>query len=304
MVECWKHVEKEGNGADHDCGRDVVPNFRSVAGLHQLYRSSAPDNLADLLGCPEKDLEQPEKIIFYNATLLIDLRNPEEQNRDKLQLLMDQAPGGPFLETNTLEMLKTNSSPLHRQFFPCPLTSRSDISSYAMNHWASSSEEANRISYDEAFFWQVLKEHGVEGLFEIILSSDYIDKVLKAITLHLEQNPQGQVVFYCSIGKDRTGTIAMLCQMLLGLPDRWIVDDFVKSSGIESLVKRSFRKVMSGSPGVLAEALPEAMIETLKYVRNTYGSIELYLESKGFDASWQSRFIFVMTNAYNNNSII
>jgi hypothetical protein len=89
----------------------VVPNFRQAAGVKNVYRSSAPDNLADVLG--SRHLLECERFILYDVTLLIDLRSPREGDDEKRRVLIERAPGGQFHEINSLEELI--SSPENRQ---------------------------------------------------------------------------------------------------------------------------------------------------------------------------------------------
>lgn len=46
----------------------------------------------------------------------------------------------------------------------------------------------------------------------------------------------------------------------------------------------------SGMSDIFSQAPPDAMLQILQLLRNKYGSIEAYLESVGFDESWQRRF--------------
>ena len=131
----------------------------------------------------------------------------------------------------------------------------SNMVSYIRTHWPekipssildNSTEEAvDPIGFSQNILFPILKDRGLAGMFEIMLdSNDMIAVVLKVMTIHLEQNRENHpnVVFYCSVGKDRTGLIAMLSQSMMGVSDDIIVDDFTKSASIQSLIESKLRK--------------------------------------------------------------
>jgi Tyrosine phosphatase family len=92
----------------------------------------------------------------------------------------------------------------------------------------------------------------------------------------------------------------MLCQSILGMNDDEIIDEYAQSeqsltmsdderhnpSNVKSPVKGKFDKQrFAGSP-------PQAMRDTLDYVRSRYGSISPgYLNHIGFGETWRDRFV-------------
>jgi hypothetical protein len=332
LVETWKYFSSSSYSSspkNTTTRQSLVPNFRQVAEVSNLYRSNNFDDLVTLLNYPPDELYEAERFILYNATLWMDLRSPEEQDEKKLHTLATLAPGGPLEEivivlnnngtTSDDDQLlhqqlavvvedDTESSP--RKLVYVNLLDMSRVTlSYVKSHWrddedadihnnnageGNNSTNSSAHSKEELLF-QDIHEHGLAGLYEIILDSNILIGIaLKIITIHLEQTvggAGGQVVFYCSVGKDRTGMIAMLSQSLLGVSNEAIVEDFAKSASVQSWTESKMREVMSsGISKVFAQAPPEAMVQTLEYLRNHYGSVEGYLESVGFDASWQRRF--------------
>jgi hypothetical protein len=245
----------------------VVPNFRKAAGVRNVYRSSAPDNLADYLGSHQHLLE-PERFILYDATLLVDLRSPSEVDEAKRRALIQGAPGGKFEEVDGLEaMFRSHARRQLLRFSDCALT-RSDFLKYVTLHWISKEEleKAGEESQHELVY-QAINSHGLMGLAEVILESKlFICNVLKGITIHLERNENGKVLVHCNLGKDRSGVVVMLCEAML--------------QGKVDAVGFSF-------------ALPQTMMLTLEYLRHKYGSITNYLDSVGFDESWRRRFVLV-----------
>jgi len=159
-----------------------------------------------------------------------------------------------------------------------------------------------------------LNERGLVGLYEAIIETggDELVCSLKAITEYFEEcgcavaaiGGGGGVVVHCVQGKDRTGLVIMLCQAIVGVEDDSIVADYHKSDQMGSSGKRvegsaaadavmKMEGVQKGklSREIFSGAPVEAMIVTLSYIRDTYGSIFGYLDSIGFDANWRTRFL-------------
>lgn len=282
--------------------KSSVANFRASAGCHNLFRCAAPDELGHLLNeiRPVEDLDQdgwpePERRILFDATLILDLRMESEIDWKQYQALTHSAPGGPFEEVNSLEDLAKSKS--KRQHFrpkgDYGLT-RTELLTHVGKAWVAkeiwdNADHSERIN----FLLEELNKRGLVGLYEIILETKpYIRAVLQAITIHLENHRDGKVVFHCSIGKDRTGIIAMLCGKILGLDDSEIAEDFAKSSSIRDIAEVKLKDFFGDKVNVkaFAEATTATMQDTMSYIRNNYGSVDQYLESIGFDCEWQQRF--------------
>jgi hypothetical protein len=279
--------------------QSVVPNFRKAAGVRNVYRSSAPDNLADYVGSSRRHLLESERFILYDATLLIDLRSLSEVDEVKRRALIQGAPGGQFEEIDGLESMMRSSHP-RRQLLSltnCALT-RPDFEKYVSKHWVSPGElektrEENR---NVDLVYEAIDSHGLIGLVEVILESKlFISTVLKAITIHLEHNENGKVLIHCNLGKDRAGVVIMLCESMLGVKDDDIVDDFAQSICIQALAETRYAEIFKGRIDAVgfSHALPQTMMRTLEYLRHKYGSITKYLDSISFDESWRRRFVLV-----------
>jgi protein tyrosine/serine phosphatase len=274
----------------------VVPNFRQAFGLRNVYRSAAPDNLADVLN-DSIQLTDSERFILYDATLVIDLRSPTEGDEEKRHALMNAAPGGVFEEVLELQVMMSSQS--KRQLFRLfdVVLTKSDYIAYVTKHWITSQqlEETGEDNRSELVY-RVINAHGLMGLVEVILEAKvFICTVLKAMTVHLEQRRDGKVLIHCNSGKDRAGTLSMLCQSMLGVADEDIVKDFAKSSCIRSLAEKRYEEIFNGKVNVdsFSHASPQTMRLALHYLRNKYGSVANYLDSVGFDAAWQNRFVTV-----------
>lgn len=91
------------------------------------------------------------------------------------------------------------------------------------------------------------------------------------------------LVFNCSVGKDRTGTLAALVLSALGVPRETIVEDYTLTNRV--LDRNRFRVAGGGdrrriSPDVIAAALeahPSYISAAFDAVHESHGSIEGYL---------------------------
>jgi protein tyrosine/serine phosphatase len=147
-----------------------------------------------------------------------------------------------------------------------------------------------------------MAQRGLVGILEMILERHQnVLQVLQAITLHLEQSrassadKKPMVLLHCTLGKDRTGVIAMLCQSIVGDSDDDIMEEFAKSHCVQDLarvkLKAHFGDLVDSSNLPRADA--ETMRDTLHYLRDKYGSVDGYLDCIGLDASWRQRFVAV-----------
>jgi hypothetical protein len=278
----------------------VVPNFRKTTGAKNVYRSSAPDNLADvILGSTRHQLLECERFILYDVTLLIDLRSAAEGDDEKRRILTERAPGGQFHEIKSLEELITSSTSENRQWLrlpdSCTLTKPLFVA-YVGKNWIDKEEWENASDTSRSeLVYQTINSRGLSGLVEAILETKlFISTVLKAITIHLEQRGEnGKVNFHCNLGKDRAGVVAMLCESILGVADEDVVEDFCKSRCIQALAEQRYTEIFKGKVDSVqfSDAPPHTMLLALEYLRNKYGSIASYLDSTGFDEIWRKRFI-------------
>lgn len=276
----------------------TVPNFRMASGLNKVYRSAAPDGLVEYLNCPVADLHEPERIILNDVTLIIDLRSADERLAASSLANSRQIYGELFERVSDLEEMLAKSSFRRQILIPeaCVPTKETFIN-YACKHWILP-DELESVTGEKRveLIFQTINKRGLMGFVESFLEAeDFTCTILKAMTMHLEGVPDGKVLIHCSLGKDRTGILAMLCQSILGLSDETIVEDFARSSCIRELAERRFIEIFKGraEPGGFAHASPEIMITTLQYIRTKYGSVESYLDAIGFDTAWRNRFISV-----------
>jgi protein tyrosine/serine phosphatase len=143
-----------------------------------------------------------------------------------------------------------------------------------------------------SMFIDTINDGGLGLLNQFVFknSGNELSSILKIIAEE-ENHP---VVMYCTAGKDRTGVIAMLVLSILGVSDADIVRDYVKSDSAYADINDS-KALVAGlkqvdvDPNIFLRAFPEVMEQSLTFVRSTYGSVDNYLDSVGFDESWRRK---------------
>jgi protein tyrosine/serine phosphatase len=142
-------------------------------------------------------------------------------------------------------------------------------------------------------FIRAINQGGLQLLNE--LAVDYSPRViietLKVITQETETKAVG---VFCTAGKDRTGLISLLTLSVLGATDDEIVADYILSDQVYSQMNNKKAMVASLSqdnldPNVFLRAKAPVVIDTLKHIRQTYGSVDGFLEKHGFDQTWRDR---------------
>lgn len=278
--------------------RCAVPNFRRAAG--NVYRSAAPDGLAEHLDSGITFLYDEERFVLNDVTLIIDLRSESETDSAKRRAISQGAPGGGFVEVFSLDELMAKRDCKRHIFVSAHFApSKQVYLEYVMTNWISKEEvETAKQNADEQAkaLYRAINLHGLLGFVQVVLETKvFIVNVLKAMTIHLELNPDGKVLLHCSLGKDRCGMLSMLCQYMLGATDEEIIQDFARSSSVRRLAEEHLYKVFKDKVDIdsFANASPQTMMGALTYLRTKYGSVENYLDAAGFDEHWRRRFIAV-----------
>ena len=122
----------------------------------------------------------------------------------------------------------------------------------------------------------------VQQIGALKLYQSIIDKQLLEIrkVLDIVSKPENYpLVVCCSLGKDRTGIIAMLVLSILGVSDDAIADDFARTTAQMTPRMKKMQHTM-GLGEEWNEAKRETMLELISYIRSKYVSVELYLTQK------------------------
>jgi hypothetical protein len=308
---------------------DRMPNFRKVGSFEtHLYRSSCPDHAADILpaaqqrigvncnlSLQQQELSDAERFLLHDATLWIDLRFSKEIDLNKVDSILLNAPGGSFERLfyddprgiETAMKVTTNQGRNRRIYLShCdnPVFSEASFMNYASENWVCPEAMANTKNANEQVMLisKAVESKGLLGLNETILETPKLMVItLQAITVHLEQwgkEKKGRpprVLISCTLGKDRTGNLSMLCQHMVGASDEDIINEYAQSHCIREVAMEKVKNYLDGKVDLscYADCDPQTMKKTLSYLREKYGSIDDYLDAIGFSASWRQRFVNV-----------
>jgi protein tyrosine/serine phosphatase len=110
---------------------------------------------------------------------------------------------------------------------------------------------------------------------------------IAAIVAAIADAPPGGVLVHCHAGKDRTGLVVALILAALGVADDDIADDYALSQLVLDQLLADWLAYMGARESdrewlaALADPRREAMLDTLAYLRERYGSSEAYLLAGG-----------------------
>jgi protein-tyrosine phosphatase len=148
------------------------------------------------------------------------------------------------------------------------------------------------LAEDERLFRQC-RNMG-EFYLHIVRHKDFGSQIVAALEVIAE--PENHpLIFYCAVGKDRTGMLASILLSVLGVADEDIISDYSLSAPyIEALRKQinsdpKMEKVANPLPGYFWEATPDSMALFLAEIRREYGSVEDYLKAQGAEPSLTHR---------------
>ena len=148
-------------------------------------------------------------------------------------------------------------------------------------------------------FLDEINEGGLPMLNDLLLR--YGAPGIKYVLDLVSDTNRHPVAFYCTAGKDRTGVIAAIILALLGAEDEAIVEDYSLSANVYA--EMNDHKAMVGALSqrsldakTFLGAPPQVMKDTLENIRNTYGSVENYLDFIGFNEESRKRLIYALTS--------
>lgn len=140
---------------------------------------------------------------------------------------------------------------------------------------------------------------GLPLLYEIVLESatNQLCTVLRIITRSAERGQP--VLFFCKLGKDRTGITAALVLTACGASEEEILDDYTRSDAVKGIALGGLEHTeeLKGLDHAAFSAAPrEAMATCLEYIRSTYGSLTQYLDYIGFSSDDRDRLQAALGN--------
>eukprot|EP00285_Hemiselmis_virescens_P006524 CAMPEP_0173378690 /NCGR_PEP_ID=MMETSP1356-20130122/1814_1 /TAXON_ID=77927 ORGANISM="Hemiselmis virescens, Strain PCC157" /NCGR_SAMPLE_ID=MMETSP1356 /ASSEMBLY_ACC=CAM_ASM_000847 /LENGTH=325 /DNA_ID=CAMNT_0014331837 /DNA_START=80 /DNA_END=1057 /DNA_ORIENTATION=- len=140
-----------------------------------------------------------------------------------------------------------------------------------------------------------LSRHGLKGHNSFLLSSCG-PQVCAVLQLMCDQSNL-PMVFFCSLGKDRTGVISMLALHCGGASRDQIREDFKRSAEGLAKVKADVMQSLEKKgldPEEFISARAEIVDEAFEYLDAKYGGVDEYLDSIGFGAEWRDKLAQVI----------
>ena len=98
-------------------------------------------------------------------------------------------------------------------------------------------------------------------------------------------------LFFCKLGKDRTGLLGAMLLGLMGADEKSIIDDYALSDtyGAVALGGMEKKELAGLDRSIFQRAPPEVMEKTLEYCKMRYDSLQGYMEFCGFGLEKQAR---------------
>jgi Protein tyrosine/serine phosphatase len=118
---------------------------------------------------------------------------------------------------------------------------------------------------------------------------------ITAIVAAIADAPPGGVLVHCHAGKDRTGIVIAVTLAAVGVSDDEIADDYALSQLVLEPLIADWLEHMSHDPieqqrlRLLSDPRREAILDTLVYLRQRYGSAAQYLLGAGMPAEQLER---------------
>lgn len=97
----------------------------------------------------------------------------------------------------------------------------------------------------------------------------------------------GAVLVHCSAGKDRTGWVVAVVQILCGVPPEDVMAEYLRSAASATTLAASLPEIPGLDPAfwtAVTTVRPEYLETALQAVTEAYGSVEGYIEAIGGEA--------------------
>ncbi|CAL5221371.1 g3551 [Coccomyxa viridis] len=282
-----------------------LTNVVNARDLAEACRAIAPGRLIRS-ACPVDATEHDVLIIreMLQVSRLVDLRSNYERKSDGIGYLMKHA-----------EIVgKRKHSPavqpkVGRQVSPDPSDARLVVHHLSLlersRYYGKFIMSLPFSTAAKIVFWTVLlnqrraisiamteiNKAGLPGLYSTILATAG-PELCKALELLTEAAEAGETtLFFCKIGKDRTGLLAAMVLTCCGASVDEIVTDYARSDDVGAVALGGMEKeeLKGLDVSVFSRAPPQALLTTLEHLKDTYGGTEEYMASIGFGVERQLR---------------
>ncbi len=253
-----------------------VKNLRPVVSGGLIYRSASLDDLS----VEDAELLLSSKSEYFPKPLIgvIDLRNQDEVEKGKLK----QTEGSKYFYSPSSSSVQFHHVPILQDVnaFWDEAISRMDPTERVQ---ATLKTIVQGGALDRAAA-RHLERGGCSALYTVMMAS-CSTRILQALQLclNLQQQHDGVVLFHCQKGKDRTGVLAMLLQSCYyHQTDENICQSYALSANLLGEEKTETKTTKNDSGLIdwshFRGSPIAAMEETLQWTRQTYGSIDAYLD--------------------------
>ena len=297
--------------------RDLAEAWPAIAPGH-LYRSACPG------GAAEGDVAALRGVL--RVSRLLDLRSDTERGDDPRCLLLhakdavttsfvregDQAPDpsgralaaaraapGP-LPADAPAPPHADEPPLtithvslldKRRFYRALLASMPRGNAARVALWRLASPRRARAAAMRA-----INARGLAGLYACMLDSSGPEFAAALRAVSDAVAARAPLLFFCRVGKDRTGLLAALLLSLAGAPDAVIADDYVRSDVTVTAValgglEKEGHELEGLDASVFAAAPAAAILSALQHVRTTHGGVPAYRERAGVGRGEQAALV-------------
>jgi len=303
LPHLWRAVQEEVELRDVDTPQPKVAltNARDLSEACQAIKPGL------LFRTANPFLATPCAIPAKGHIHLLDLRHPEEYERDDMsrwrhlvatERVFSRTADGRSLqaqERHSAVMPADQSMALNRISVLDRERIQKGLLFRKMGFWISCKVlfwMMFDIARMQALVVREINAGGLKMLYELIIDTSAAELV-GALNVVLKGVEAGQpVVFFCKLGKDRTGLVAALILSIMGARDVAIVLDYAKSdgkgrAGLGDLDDK--REVDGIDRRQFSRAPAAAMLSSLNYIARKYGSVAAYLTKAGFGPDKQRR---------------
>lgn len=230
-------------------------------------------------------------ILKYNSTifesydpLFYKVKKSKKTGRPKAVLPEDLPSTDPVSPSRTRHLLSVIDESIYKRGVWKKLNLKKKVK--ALAYMTISQTKARKV------FLDYINDAGLPLLNELIL--DYGGPSVKAVLDVLSDKKNHPVCFYCTAGKDRTGLIAMLVLLCLGVEREAIINDYVISDSVYADLDD--KDAMVGAlqqqqldPERFLRAPRNVMETTMDLLYREYGGAEKYMDRIGFNSEDRMR---------------
>jgi protein tyrosine/serine phosphatase len=120
---------------------------------------------------------------------------------------------------------------------------------------------------------------------------DHGKHFIRQIFKVLAEKSNYPVLIHCSAGKDRTGLVVAMLQVICGLQRADVIQHYAISEELLDLDRIKSELNDMGLPVEFAKSPPSVIANTLHYIDTKYGSVQEYLATIGISKQDQNEIV-------------